>query len=83
MGVLKFLPSFESEINYRNALLDILNENKQFDYAELNRDSFKERINWWNQHTTHENLIVKHIAKYWLRLIRKEIYLKTQLKSRL
>ena len=83
MGVLRFLPGFESEIDYRNAILNILNDPKQFDYAELNRDAFTERIDWWTSYVSHENLVVRHISKYWLRLIRKELYLKKHLISKL
>lgn len=83
MPLLNNIPGKDIEVNYRNGILKLLNENKHYSFIEVSRESFNQRIKFWNNYVVSNNVVVVHIAKYWLRLINREMYLRHHLKSRL
>lgn len=83
MPLLNNIPGKDIEVNYRNGILKLLNENKHYSFIEVSRESFNQRIKFWNNYVVNNNVVVVHIAKYWLRLINREMYLRHHLKSRL
>ena len=83
MPLLNNIPGKDIEVNYRNGILKLLNENKHYSFIEVSRESFNQRIKFWNKYVVNNNVVVVHIAKYWLRLINREMYLRHHLKSRL
>ena len=83
MPLLNNIPGKDIEVNYRNGILKLLNENKHYSFIEVSRESFNQRIKFWNNYVVNNNVVVVHIAKYWLRLINSEMYLCHHLNSRL
>ena len=79
MRPFKIIPPEQLEVNYRNSLLEILGEKSNyFTFNQIQSQNYNERIDWWTKYSFHQNLVVRHIAKYWLCQINKEIQCKAR-----
>ena len=54
----------------------LIGNKNYFNYNDIRKETYNERIKWWVQYSFHHNLIIRHIAKIWLKNINNELQIK-------